>query len=220
MHLQPATVFSVFGQPVTTTVVTTWAMIAVLALLAVLARRHIHDRPSRWQAMAEWGVRSLQAMLDELVGADSSTYLPLVATLASFVLVANLMGALPSIDAPTSDINTTAALAIIVFFSVHYAGIRQFGLWGYLKKFSQPTPILLPINLLSHLTRTFSMAIRLFGNIMSHQIIVSIVLVIVPLVIPAVLQIFGLFIGVLQAYIFTLLTMVYIGGAARADGEF
>ena len=158
-------------------------------------------------------------MVDELVGTDGSVYLPIIVTLAIFVLVANVLGALPAVESPTGDLNTTIALALIVFFSVHYAGVQAVRTLGYLKRFAQPTPILLPITLLSHITRTLSMAIRLFGNIMSHQIIVSIVLLIVPLVIPAVLEIFGLFIGVLQAYIFTLLTMVYIGGAARADGE-
>jgi F-type H+-transporting ATPase subunit a len=136
------------------------------------------------------------------------------------VLAANSMGALPFVEAPTADINTPAALALIVFASVHYYGIREAGVVGYLGQFARPTVLLLPINILSHVTRTLSLAIRLFGNMVSHQIIVAILLVILPLVVPAMLELFGLLIGVLQAYIFTVLTIVYIGGAVRAGGEF
>jgi F-type H+-transporting ATPase subunit a len=123
------------------------------------------------------------------------------------------------VEAPTADINTPAALALVVFFSVHYFGVRRLGLGGYLRKFARPFVLFLPINVLGNLTRTLSLAIRLFGNMVSHQIIVAILLLILPLVVPAVLEVFGLFIGVLQAYIFTILTIVYIGGAVRAGGE-
>jgi F-type H+-transporting ATPase subunit a len=129
------------------------------------------------------------------------------------------MAAVPFVEAPTADINTPAALALVVFFSVHYFGVRKLGLAGYVRKFAQPIALFLPINVLAHLTRTLSLAIRLFGNMVSHQIIVAILLVILPVLVPAVLEIFGLFIGVLQAYIFTILTIVYIGGAVRAGGE-
>ena len=117
---------------------------------------------------------------------------------------------------PTADVATPATLAVIVFFSVHYFGIRELGLVTYLKKFAEPIPILLPINLLHYVSRTLSMAIRLFGNMISHQIIVAILLMMLPLIVPVVLEVFGLFIGLLQAYIFVVLTIVYIGGAVRA----
>jgi F-type H+-transporting ATPase subunit a len=139
-----------------------------------------------------------------------------VATIAIFVLAANLMAVVPFVEAPTADINTPAALALVVFFSVHYFGVRALGLVGYVRKFAQPLFLFLPINVLGNLTRTLSLAIRLFGNMVSHQIIVAILLIILPLGVPAALEIFGLFIGVLQAYIFTILTVVYIGGAVRA----
>jgi F-type H+-transporting ATPase subunit a len=218
MELERRVVFWIAGLPVTTTVVSTTGMVAVLSALAILAGRTIREHPSRWQAVAEWGARALEGLLDEVVG-DGLKYLPLIATLAVFVLAANLMSALPFVEAPTADVNTPAALAIIVFFSVHFYGIREMGLVGYLRRFTQPIPLLLPINILANLTRTFSLAIRLFGNMVSHQIIVAILLLILPLVVPAVLEIFGMFISVLQAYIFTVLTVVYIGGAVRAGGE-
>ena len=218
MDLDRPIVFWLVGMPVTSTVVATTGLVIVLAVVAMLAGRRIESRAAGWQAVVEWGCRLLRETLEEATG-HGERYLPLVATVGIFVLTANLMSALPFVEAPTADINTPAALATVVFFSVHYYGIREMGLWSYLKKFAQPAIILLPINILSNLTRTFSLAIRLFGNMVTHQIIVAIVLLIVPLVVPALLEVFGLFVGVLQAYIFTILTMVYIGGAVRAGAE-
>jgi F-type H+-transporting ATPase subunit a len=218
MELERRTVFWIAGMPVTTTVVSTAALVAVLSALAVLAGRTIQARPGRWQAVAEWGIGALEGLLDEVVG-DGARYLPLVATLGVFILAANLMSTLPFVQAPTADVNTPTALALIVFGSVHYYGVRESGVLGYLRRFAQPMPLLLPINVLTNLTRTFSLAIRLFGNMISHQIIVAILLLILPLVVPAALEIFGMFISVLQAYIFTVLTIVYLGGAVRAGGE-
>jgi F-type H+-transporting ATPase subunit a len=212
-------VFRVQGVEVTATVVATWVMVAVLSALAIYAGRHLHERPSRWQAVAEWGLSGLSDLIQEMTGESGRRYLPLVATIGLFVLVANLMSVVPHVDAPTASISTPAALAVTVFFSVHYFGVRELGFGTYLRTFAQPSVLLLPMNLLSHLTRTFSLAIRLFGNMLSHQIIVAVLLVVLPLIVPAVLEVFGLFIGVLQAYIFTILTIVYIAGAVRAEGE-
>jgi F-type H+-transporting ATPase subunit a len=218
MDLERHVLFSLLGCPVTSTVVTTFGMVVLLSILALIAGRGIRETPARWQAVAEWGLSALGDMLEE-VTESRTRYLPLVATLAVFVLAANSMGVLPLVEAPTADVNTPVALALIVFFSVHYYGVREAGVRGYLRRFAQPSVLLLPINILAHVTRTLSLAIRLFGNMVSHQIIVAILLVILPLVVPAMLELFGLLIGVLQAYIFTVLTIVYIGGAVRAGGE-
>lgn len=219
MELERRVLFTLVGLPITTSVVATWGMVVVLSVGGIVAGRRIRETPSRWQAAIEWGVDAVREMLEEVTGGSGERYLPLVMTIAIFVLVANLMSVIPLVEAPTADINTPVALATIVFVSVHYFGIRDMGLRAYLKKFAQPALILLPINILGHFTRTLSLAIRLFGNMVSHQIIVAILLLILPLVVPAVLEIFGLFIGMLQAYIFTVLTIVYIGGAVRAGGE-
>ncbi|HYB44520.1 MAG TPA: F0F1 ATP synthase subunit A [Candidatus Methylomirabilis sp.] len=219
MSLERPVVLAILGMPITTTVLATSAMVAVLSAVAFLAGRRIGEMPGRWQAVAEWGMGALVTLLAEMTGASGRRYVPLVATIAIFVLAANLMAAVPLVEAPTADVNTPVALALVVFFSVHYFGVRELGFRGYLRKFSQPLALFLPINVLGHLTRTLSLAIRLFGNMVSHQIIGAILLVILPLIVPAVLQMFGLFIGVLQAYIFTILTAVYIGGAVRATGE-
>ncbi|MGE0822372.1 MAG: F0F1 ATP synthase subunit A [Candidatus Binatia bacterium] len=219
MELEPHVVFTVLGLPVTVTVVATWALVGVLSGLGVVAGANLQTHPARWQAVVQYGFQALQRMLQEVMGKNAEPYVPLVATIAIFILVANLMSALPFVEAPTADINTPFALATIVFFSVHYYGVLELGAREYIKKFTQPVFILLPINVLGNITRTLSLAIRLFGNMISHQIIVAVLLVILPLVVPVLLELFGLFVGILQAYIFTLLTIVYIGGAVRAGGE-
>lgn len=218
MTFEHDVVLTLLGLPVTTTVVTTWGTLVVLLILGAILGRRVRQTPSRWQALLEWGMNSLSGLLEEMTGGPGDRYLPLVATVGIFVLTLNLVGALPFVESPTADVNTPVALAVIVFFSVHYFGIRELGPVGYLRTFAQPVIILFPINVLSNLTRTLSLAIRLFGNMISHQIIVAVLLLILPLVIPAVLEVFGLFIGVIQAYIFTILTIVYIGGAVRAEG--
>lgn len=211
------TVFNVLGIPVTTTVVTTWGLIVLLAIVSFVAGRNLKQRPTGWQAVVEWGLIALSDMLDEMTG-NARPYVALVASIGLFVLVANLSSMLPGVEAPTADLNTPVALAIVVFFSVHYFGVRQRGFRDYLASFARPNPLLLPMNLLTNVTRSISLSIRLFGNMLSHQVIVAVLLLILPLVVPAILEIFGLAIGVLQAYIFTILTAVYIGGAVRGEG--
>jgi len=211
------TVFSVVGVPVTTTVVTTWGLLALLTVVSVVAGKHLRQQPTGWQAVVEWALTSIRELLDEMTG-NGQPYVALVASIGVFVLVANLSSILPGVEAPTADLNTPVALAIVVFFSVHYFGIRERGFWRYLASFARPNPLLLPINLLTNLTRSISLSIRLFGNMLSHQVIVAVLLLILPLVVPAVLEVFGLAIGVLQAYIFMILTAVYIGGAVRGEG--
>lgn len=220
MELERPVLVTVLGLPVTTTVVSTAGMVAFLGLAAAFAGARLRLQASGWQAVLEWGIGAVQGLLTEISGgAKATSYVPLVATTGLFILVANTMSVLPFVEAPTADVNTPLALALIVFFAVHYFGVRELGFWGYLKKFGEPSLLLLPINILSNVTRSLSLAIRLFGNMISHQIIVAILLLILPLFIPALLQVFGLFVGVIQAYIFTVLTMVYIGGAVQAEGS-
>jgi F-type H+-transporting ATPase subunit a len=217
MNLERDVVFSPFGVPITSTVVTTWVMVAALSIVAIVAGRRIRDRPGGWQSVAEWCTEALIGMLDETAGPVGRRFLPLVASLGIFIVVANALPILPFVEAPTADINTPVALALLVFCSSPYFGVRELGLWGYLRKFAEPVPILLPINILHYVSRTFSLAIRLFGNMLSHQLIVAIILLILPLVVPVILEVFGLFVGMLQAYIFVVLTTVYLGAAVQAE---
>jgi F-type H+-transporting ATPase subunit a len=211
-------VFNLLGLPVTQTVVTTWVMIIVLGVLAIVAGKRVKVSPAYWQAVVEWGVRSVDSIIGDVAGTKGRTYLPLVVTLGLFVLVANEIAVLPFVNAPTADLNTPIALALVVFFSVHVVGIREQGLVGYVKQFAQPNVLLLPLNILHQFSRTFSLAIRLFGNMFSHQLVVAVLLLILPVIVPALVELFGLFIGILQAYIFTILTIVYLGGAMQAEG--
>jgi len=215
--LEHQTVFHIAGVGVTETVVATWGLVAVLGTVGVVAGRQVEAQPSGWQAVLEWGLTWLRGFTEQVTGTDGAPYVPLVATVGIFILTANTMSVIPYVKAPTADLNTPLALAVIVFFSVHYFGARKLGAWGYARSFAQPSIILLPMNILSNLTRTFSLAIRLFGNMLSHQVIVAVLLLVLPLVLPAVLEVFGLFIGILQAYIFTILTVVYVGGAVRGE---
>jgi F-type H+-transporting ATPase subunit a len=153
------------------------------------------------------------------VNRDPAEFLPLLGTLFIFLVVANLSSLLPGIHAPTASIETPAALAAIVFFSVHVFGVRRHGLGGYLKGYLKPNPLLLPLNILSEFTRSFSLAMRLFGNIMSDALVIAIVLALAGLLVPIPFMAFQILIGLIQAYIFTVLAAVYIGGAAGSAGK-
>lgn len=133
-----------------------------------------------------------------------------------FIAAANLGGLIPGIKSPTTDINTPLALAIVVFFSVHYYGIRRKGLIGHLKHYVEPIFIMLPIEIASELARTVSLTFRLFGNIFGEEIVVAVLFLILPVLIPVPMMLFSIFTSVIQAYVFTLLTIVYISGAVEA----
>ena len=145
--------------------------------------------------------------------------MPLLGTLFIFLVTANLSGLLPGVEAPTSKLETPAALALIVFFSVHYFGIRAKGLRGYLASFAKPKLIMLPLNILSELTRTFSLMLRLFGNIMSGEFIIALIVALAGLFVPIPLMALEILIGIVQAYIFTVLAAVFIGAAADTFEE-
>jgi F-type H+-transporting ATPase subunit a len=149
----------------------------------------------------------------------SGRFLPLLGTLFIFLVSANLSGLLPGAEAPTSKLETPAALALIVFFSVHYFGIRARGLRGYLASFAKPKLIMLPLNILSELTRTFSLMLRLFGNIMSGEFIIALIVALAGLFVPIPLMALEILIGIVQAYIFTVLAAVFIGAAADTFEE-
>jgi len=138
----------------------------------------------------------------------------MLATLFLFLVIANLSAAVPGLKAPTAHLETPAALALVVFLSTHYFGIRARGWRPYLRHYTQPSLLLTPLNALAELTRTFSLMIRLFGNMMSHELVISIIAVLAGLLVPVPFLALGLLIGLIQAYIFTVLASVYIGAAA------
>jgi len=198
---------------ITTPVVTTWAIMIVLAVICRLLTRRLAMMPDARQAVLEAIVSGIASQIEDVIRKDARPFLPLLGTLFIFLVVANLSGILPGVQAPTSKIETPAALALIVFFSVHYFGIRARGWRGYLASFAEPKLIMLPLNILSEITRTFSLMVRLFGNVMSGGFVVGLVLALAGLFVPIPLMVLEILVGIVQAYIFTILATVFIGAA-------
>jgi F-type H+-transporting ATPase subunit a len=199
------------------TIVTTWVLMLVMTVGAWLITRNLVTELhiSRWQSLLEIVVTTIQEQIKE-VGLDRpAKYLAFIGTLFLFIAVSNLCAIIPGYDAPTGSLSTTAALAISVFVAVPFFGIEEQGLGGYLKSYLKPTWVMLPFNIISELSRTFALAMRLFGNIMSGTMIVAILLTITPLFFPDFMYLLGLLTGMVQAYIFSILATVYIAAATR-----
>lgn len=216
-EIAPQLIFSIGPIEVTSTVVNTWIMIGVLGIASYWIGRSFMIRPGMLQNAVEWLVEAIEGIISKNIGAGNvQSFLPLVAGLAIFIGVANLLGLLPGLRSPTPDINTPLAMALIVFFSVPYFGIKTKGFWPYIKHYFEPIFLMLPIEITSELAHTLSLSFRLFGNIMGEEIIIAILFMIAPFIVPVPMMLFSIFTGVLQAYIFTLLACVYIGGAVKA----
>jgi F-type H+-transporting ATPase subunit a len=211
--LQTEVLFSAGPVPITVGVVTTWVIMVTLVLVSWLAMRNAHVRGGWLQSTVEVAVEAIGDQIKAILGADPWAYIPLLGTLFIYLVFANLSGVFPGVVAPTAHIETPAALALIVFFSVQFFGIKEQGLRGYAKRYLEPNPLLLPLNLLSQITRSFSMMVRLFGNMMSHEFIIAIVLFLAGLLVPVPFMLLGILIGIIQAFIFTVLATVYVGGA-------
>ncbi len=198
----PEVMFTVLGVPIRDTVVSTWAMM-VLMLLVVLIIRSL--KPTALEMVVDF----LADFIAEIMRRPADPFLPLLGSLAIFIAVANVIGLVPLLISPTRDLNTTVALALVVFFAVHVYGVRIMGLGAYLKSLASPI-FLLPLELVSQVSRTISLSVRLFGNVFSAEIIIAILFALAPLIVPLPLQGFSIFTGLLQAYIFTALAAVYI----------
>jgi len=203
----PQVAFTIFGVPVRDTVISTWIMIGLIVAAIVAARR--------WPAVLDMLVDFLSSIISDVMGRPAEPYLPFLGALAIFIAFSNIIGVVPFVVTPTRDINTPLALALAVFFSVHYFGIRAKGAVGYLKGLASPI-FMLPLEAISQLSRTLSLTLRLFGNIISTELIVAVIFALVPLLVPLPLVGFSMFTGLLQAYIFTALATVYIGAALEA----
>jgi F-type H+-transporting ATPase subunit a len=215
--LATAVAFHMGPVGVTRPVVTTWAIMLVLAIGSWASTRRLGLTPSRRQTVLELLVTGVMNQIEEVIRTDARPLLPLVGTLFIFLLAANISGILPGVQAPTAHLETPAALALIVFLAVHVYGVRARGLIGYLGSFAQPKLIMLPLNVLSEITRTFSLMVRLFGNIMSGEFLIALVLTLAGLLLPIPLMALELLVGVVQAYIFTVLATVFIGAAVSGE---
>jgi F-type H+-transporting ATPase subunit a len=213
--LSTHTLFHVGPVPITSVVVTTWAIMAVIVVAAWLGTRRTKGAAGRWQAVLEFVVETIGNQIREVVLREPRPYVPLVGTLFLFIAISNLSAMVPGVSPPTAHLETDAALAGIVFLSVHVFGIATHGVRKYLAGFARPSFLLLPLNLLGEITRTFSLMVRLFGNIMSHEIVIGVVLTLAGLLIPIPLMALAIVIGIVQAYIFTILATVFIGAAVE-----
>jgi F-type H+-transporting ATPase subunit a len=191
----------------------TWGLIGLLTLAGLFVRRRLSLVPSRGQAVLELFVGTMQHLIRETLRASPEPYLPLLGTIFTFILLANWSSVVPGIEPPTANIETDAALALIVFCAVIWFGIRARGLGAYLRTFAEPTLLMVPLNIVETFTRTFSLVVRLFGNVMSGVFVIGIVLSLAGLLVPIPLMALELLTGAVQAYIFAVLAMVFIGGA-------
>ena len=194
------------------TLVTTWGIMLVMVGGSALITRKLKTglQISRWQAALEIIVTGINTQIEEVGLAKPSTYIGFIGTLFLFIAIANTAIVFPGYQPPTGSLSTTAALSLCVFLAVPFFGVKKTGVLGYLKTYIQPTVIMLPFNIISDITRTLALAVRLFGNIMSGGLIVAILLSISPLIFPVVMSLLGLLTGLVQAYIFSILATVYI----------
>jgi F-type H+-transporting ATPase subunit a len=202
--------------PVTGTVLTTWGIMLVLWLASWLATRRLELVPGPWQAAVEGVVATIEEASAEVLPEQARRVLPVIATFWIFIVFANLIGLVPGLHGPTGDLSLTAALAAVVFLSVHYFGIRIHGLAGYLHHYIEPNPLLLPFHLVSEISRTVALAVRLFGNIFSLELAALLVLLVGGLLVPVPLLVLHVVEALVQAYIFGMLALVYIAGAVQS----
>ena len=204
---------------ITVTVVYTLIVSAVIITVALVMRLGPQRGLSAWQIAAEFLMDHLEGVMHDMAGSNPRPYTPLVVTLALFIGVANLSGLVPGLHAPTADISTTAALAVIVFLAVPIYGIRSRGLGGYLRHYLEPMPLLLPLEVFTELTRVLTLAVRLFGNVLSGELIIGVLVTLVGLLVPIPLMLLEVLTGVIQAYIFAVLTIVYLSAAIQVQTD-
>lgn len=217
MQLTPdeTTVFTLWGLGINETVVNTWIIMALLTGASILVTRKLRPDvpPNRWRTTLEVIVTGIQRQIEEISPQSSRHVLYFSGTLFLFIALSNLLLVVPGFTPPTASLSTTAALALSVLIAVPLFGITRQGIGGYLKTYIQPSVIMLPFNIISEFSRGISLAIRLYGNVMSGAVIAGILLGIAPFFFPVVMDVLGLLTGLIQAYIFAILATVYISSA-------
>ncbi|NPV28741.1 MAG: F0F1 ATP synthase subunit A [Firmicutes bacterium] len=211
--------FSIFGLPVTSYVTTMWAIMGVLLIICLFVTRRLNMVPGRLQNLVEFTVEALLNFFGGILGPEKARrYFPLLATLFLFILFSNWSGVLPGAGhvkgfrPPTSTWSVTAGLAIVVFFSVQIAGVREKGL-KYLKHFIEPIPVFLPMTIIEEFVKPLSLSLRLYGNIFGEETVVAVLFSLAPYFSPIPMQMLGLLFGFIQALVFTTLTAIYIANA-------
>jgi F-type H+-transporting ATPase subunit a len=215
--LNAAVLFAVGDFQLSVTVATTWAIMAALGLLGWLATRNAASRPGFLQTIAEGIVVTLEDTIRAAAPQHARVLLPFIGTLWIYLTVANLAGLVPGLHSPTRDLSATSALAILVFCAVHGFGIRAQGWKSYLRHYLSPSPILLPFHLISEVTRTIALAIRLFGNMMSLEMAALLVLMVAGFLAPVPLLMLHVIEALVQAYIFGMLALTYVAGGMQSQ---
>lgn len=223
MNLSPdqTVVFSAWGIPINATVFYTWVVMVLLTGVAIVITRNLRPDvpPNRWRTTLEVIVQGIESQIEEVAGRRERHLLYFAGTLFLFVAVSNLLLVVPGFAPPTASLSTTTALALSVLIAVPLFGITSRGLGGYLKTYIQPSFIMLPFNIISEFSRGISLAIRLYGNIMSGAVIAAILLSVAPFFFPVVMDVLGLLTGLIQAYIFAILATVYISSATASSSN-
>lgn len=216
--MEPASIVFTFGWlQITSTVVTTWGLMLVFGVGCWFATRQLSiNQPGMVQTALEGVVQSIEVGIEGVLPGRAGLLLPFIGTLWLFVAVANLTGLVPEMHSPTADLSTTAALAFLVFLSVHWYGIRSSSLKAYLRHYLTPSPILLPFHVLGEFSRTLALAMRLFGNIMSLEMAALLVLLVAGLLVPVPVLMLHIVEALVQAYIFGTLALIYIAGGMQS----
>ncbi|HHJ16629.1 MAG TPA: F0F1 ATP synthase subunit A [Gammaproteobacteria bacterium] len=210
-------VFQIGPVAITSTVITTWLLMAVLGLFAWITTRHLATQPGPLQTALEGVVASIEQAVAAVAPQQAQQLMPFIGTLWIFLVIANLSGLIPGVHSPTRDLSATAALAILVFLSVHWFGIRTQGLKRYLRHYLTPSPILLPFHLISEVTRTIALAVRLFGNIMSLEMTALLILLVAGFLAPVPILMLHIVEALVQAYIFGMLALIYVAGGLQSQ---
>lgn len=214
-------VFEILDVPINATIVNTWIIMAVLTGASALVTWRLKPEApaTRWRTALEVIVTAIEGQIAEITRRPSSRFIPFVGTLFLFIAVSNLLLVVPGFQPPTASLSTTTALALSVLIAIPAFGIASRGVGGYLRSYVEPTVLMLPFNIISEFTRGLALAIRLYGNIMSGAVIAAILLGVAPFFFPVVMDMLGLLTGLIQAYIFAVLAMVYIAAATGPAAE-
>ena len=202
--------------PISETVATTWGLMVLLFLVSWLSTRRLKLEPGPWQVALEGIVSAIQDAIEAVLPDHYRNIFPFVASLWIFLVTANLIGIIPGLHGPTADLSTTAALAVLVFLSVHWYGIRIHGFGRYLRHYIEPNPILLPFHIVSEISRTAALAVRLFGNIFSLEMAALLVLLVAGFLVPVPVLLLHIVEALVQAYIFGMLALIYIAGGIQS----
>ncbi|MCK5767536.1 MAG: F0F1 ATP synthase subunit A [Candidatus Atribacteria bacterium] len=223
MDITPDTIiiFQWNGMQINATIFYTWMVMALLIFISWMATKNLTIGPkiSRWQNLLEVIVGYIRQQVKEITQQNPDPFIPFLGTLFLFISISNLLAIIPGYQPPTGSLSTTSALAICVFFAIPIFGIAKKGGLAYFKHYLEPSIFMAPFNVIGDFSRTLALAVRLFGNVMSGTLIAGVLLIITPLFVPIIMQVLGLLIGQIQAYIFTVLATVYIASATRVENK-